>query len=296
LERKILRESTQVFADELFGGRLVELCRSERGIGLLLAVQKADIMSQAFPNATLDQPLKCVIVEDEPLAAEILAEYVNQTPFLELTHICYDAIKALDVVRQNPVDVMFLDINLPKLNGLDFLKTLLHQPRVIITSAYHQYAVEGFELQVVDYLLKPIEFARYAKAVNKLLKPQRHPDAAPQRPAEHLVRPYYFFTVSKRSVKIYLDEILYVESMKDAVTIVTKNKSYNTHYQLGELENLMRSDNFLRIHRSFLVAVDKIESFSASEVEVGGRTLPIGRSHKTYVMEKLGRGQGEKIA
>jgi DNA-binding LytR/AlgR family response regulator len=248
-----------------------------------------------FPSALLPQPLKCIIVEDEPLAAEILAEYVNQTPFLELTHICYDAIKALDVVRQNPVDVMFLDINLPKLNGLEFLKTLLHQPRVIITSAYHQYAVEGFELQVTDYLLKPIEFARYTKAVNKLLQPQRNPDSNIQKPAEHLVRPYYFFTVSKRSVKIYLDEILYVESLKDAVSIVTKSKAYNTHYQLGELEDLMRSDNFLRIHRSFMVAIDKIESFSASEVEIAGRTLPIGRSHKLYVMEKLGRGQGEKM-
>lgn len=245
-----------------------------------------------FPSPQFPHPLKCIIVEDEPLAAEILAEYVNQTPFLELTHICYDAIKALDVVRQNPVDVMFLDINLPKLNGLEFLNTLLHQPRVIITSAYHQYAVEGFELQVTDYLLKPIEFGRYTKAVNKLLKPQRHADSVVPKPAEHLVRPYYFFTVSKRSVKIYLDEILFVESLKDSVSIVTKAKAYNTHYQLGELEDLMRSDNFLRIHRSFMVAIDKIESFSASEVEIAGRTLPIGRSHKLYVMEKLGKGSG----
>lgn len=251
-------------------------------------------MSQSQPNpqllaAQLAKPLKCIIVEDEPLAAEILAEYVSQTPFLELTHVCHDAINALDVVRQNPVDVMFLDINLPKLNGLEFLNTLLHQPRVIITSAYHQYAVEGFELQVTDYLLKPIEFARYSKAVNKLLKPHLQADSVVQKPAEHLVRPYYFFTVSKRSVKIYLDEILYVESLKDSVSIVTKTKAYNTHYQLGELETLMRSDNFLRIHRSFMVAMDKIESYSASEVEIAGRTLPIGRSHKLYVMERLGR-------
>jgi DNA-binding LytR/AlgR family response regulator len=234
-------------------------------------------------------PLRCIIVEDEPLAAEILAEYIGQTPFLELTHTCYDAIKALDVVRQNPVDVMFLDINLPKLSGLEFLKTLLHQPRVIITSAHHQYAVEGFDLQVTDYLLKPIEFARYTKAVNKLLLPQRHSDPAPAKPSDPPARPYYFFTVSKRSVKIYLDEILFIESLKDSVSIVTKTKAYNTHYQLGELEELMRSDNFLRIHRSFLVAVDKIESFSAAEVEISGRTLPIGRSHKLYVMERLGR-------
>ena len=161
---------------------------------------------------------------------------------------------------------------------------------MIITSAYHEFAVEGFDLQVTDYLLKPIEFSRFTKAVNKLLLPQRLSDtAAPAIPALIPVRAYYFFTVNKRSVKIYLDEILFVESLKDAVSIVTKAKAYHTHYQLGELEELMRSDNFLRIHRSFLVAIDKIESFSAAEVEIVGRTLPIGRSHKLYVMERLGR-------
>lgn len=233
--------------------------------------------------------LRCIIVEDEPLASEILSEYIAQTPFLQLTHICNDAIQALDAVRAHPVDVIFLDINLPKLSGLEFLKTLLHPPKVIVTSAYHEFAVEGFDLQVVDYLLKPIEFSRFTKAVNKLLQPHRAPDLqAASKPAQP-VRPYYFFTVNKRSVKIYLDEILFIESLKDSVSIVTKAKAYNTHYQLGELEELMRSDNFLRIHRSFLVAVDKIESFSAAEVEIAGRVLPIGRSHKEYVMGKLGR-------
>jgi DNA-binding LytR/AlgR family response regulator len=189
-----------------------------------------------------------------------------------------------------PVDVIFLDINLPKLSGLDFLKTLLHQPKVIITSAHHEYAVEGFNLQVIDYLLKPIEFSRFTKAVQKLLLPQRHTEVQPTsalKSSAPPVRAYYFFTVNKRSVKIYLDEILYIESLKDSVSIHTKNKSYNTHYQLGELEELMQSDNFLRIHRSFMVAVDKIDSYSASEVEVAGRILPIGRSHKTFVVGRL---------
>lgn len=235
--------------------------------------------------------LRCIIVEDEPLAAEILAEYIGMTPFLELTHVCPDAIKALDVVHAHPVDVIFLDINLPKLNGLEFLKTLRRQPKIIVTSAYHEFAVEGFDLQVTDYLLKPIEFSRFTKAVNKLLAPQRLADVSMQTPPKPPggTRPFYFFTVSKRSVKIYLDEILFIESLKDNVTIHTESKSYATHYQLGELEELLPKDNFLRIHRSFLVAVDKIESFSAAEVELAGRTLPIGRSHKEYVMERLGR-------
>lgn len=236
-------------------------------------------------------PLRCIIVEDEPLAAEILGEYIEQTPFLSLVETCNDAIRALDVLNNQAVDVIFLDINLPKLSGMEFIKTLRRQPKIIITSAYHEFAVEGFALQVTDYLLKPIEFSRFTKAVNKLLQPQRPAEiqnvvrAKPALPA----RPYYFFTVNKRSVKIYLDEILFIESLKDSVSIHTKTRSYSTHYQLGELEDLMNTDNFLRIHRSFLVAVDKIESFSAAEVEIGERTLPIGRSHKVLVMERLGR-------
>lgn len=238
----------------------------------------------------MNDPLRCIIVEDEPLASEILSEYIAQTPFLRLTHVCDDAIEALEVVRTHPVDVVFLDINLPKLSGLDFLKTLLHPPKVIITSAYHEFAVQGFDLQVVDYLLKPIEFSRFTKAANKLLLPHRAPaDVQAHSKPAHSVRPYYFFTVSKRAVKIYLDEILFIESLKDSVSIVTKARAYNTHYQLGELEELMRPHHFLRIHRSFLVAVDKIESFSAAEVEIAGRVLPIGRSHKEYVMGRLGR-------
>jgi len=230
--------------------------------------------------------MKCIIVEDEPIAAEILAEYVSQTPFLELTHVCPDALAALEIVRTHPVDVLFLDINLPKLSGIEFLKTLRRPPKVIITSAYHEYAVEGFDLQVVDYLLKPIEFSRFTKAAQKLLSPVRVQDpVALTKP----VRPFYFFTVSKRSVKIHLDEILYVESLKDSVTIRTAIKSYPTGYQLGELEEMLRNDNFLRIHRSFLVAVEKIESFSATEIEIGERILPIGRSHKEYVMMRLGK-------
>ena len=118
----------------------------------------------------MNNQLRCIIVEDEPLATEILSEYIAQTPFLNLTHICDDAIQALDVVRMHPVDVIFLDINLPKLSGLEFLKTLLHPPKVIVTSAYHEFAVQGFDLQVVDYLLKPIDFSSFTSLFNSALE------------------------------------------------------------------------------------------------------------------------------
>ncbi len=232
-------------------------------------------------------PLRCIIVEDEPLAAEILTEYIQMTPFLELVDTCSDAIKALEVVRDKPVDVIFLDINLPKLTGLEFIKSLANQPKIIITSAYHEFAVEGFDLQVVDYLLKPIEFNRFTKAVNKVLHARRVLEAASNFKKSISQRPFYFFSVQKRSVKIYLDEILYIESLKDTVTIHTAEHSYHTHYHLNELEELLPREHFLRIHRSFLVAIDKIDAFSAAEVEIGGRTLPIGRKYKELVANKL---------
>jgi DNA-binding LytR/AlgR family response regulator len=238
--------------------------------------------------------LKCLIVEDEPIAAEIIAEYIAETPFLTLVDICHDAISALDIVQNHPIDVIFLDINLPKLSGIDFIKTLRRQPKIIITSAYDAFAVEGFALQVVDYLLKPIEFSRFTKAVQKLLNPARQPADNPAPPP--IARPFYYFNVQKRQSKIFLDEIQFIESLKDSVVIITQKKEYLTHYQLGELEDLIHDENLMRIHRSFIVAIDKIDAFTATEVEVAGRVLPIGRSFKIDVMEKLGRRAKIKVA
>ncbi len=232
-------------------------------------------------------PLRCLIVEDEPLAAEILEEYIQMTPLLQKVGVCPDALKAIEFLRETPVDVIFLDINLPKLTGLEFLKALPKQPLIVITSAYHEFAVEGFDLQVVDYLLKPIEFNRFTMAVNRVLYKHRLGTGAPLYKKSIAHRPFYFFSVQKRSVKIYLDEILFIESLKDAVTIHTAQKAYPTHYHLNELEELLPKEYFLRIHRSFLVAIDKIDSFSAAEVEIGGRILPIGRKYKEFVAQRL---------
>ena len=235
------------------------------------------------------QILNCIIVEDEPLAADIISDYIEQTPFLHLLKICYNALEANEALPTMPVDVMFLDINMPKLSGLELLRTLAKPPKVIITTAYDEYGVDDFDLQVVDYLIKPVEFERFTIAANKLLLPVHLAGTVSANGKKNTVpiRPYYFFTVSKRAVKIYLDEILYIESLKDAVSINTVARNYSTHYQLGELESLMHSPNFLRIHRSFLVAIDKIDSYSAAEIEIGGRSLPIGRSHKDFVLERL---------
>ncbi|RYZ20688.1 MAG: response regulator transcription factor [Chitinophagaceae bacterium] len=230
--------------------------------------------------------IRCLLLEDEPLAAEVLAEYIGQVPFLDLRAVCPDALFALDVLQREPIDLIFLDIHLPKMKGLDFIRTLTNPPRVIVVSAYSDYALQGYELNVVDYLLKPVEWSRFLMAVNKL-------QAVPGKPLEPVpatrtdVRPHLFFNVNKRRVKVCLDEILYIESLREYIRISTHNRSILTKYPLSEIEELLQQNHFLRIHRSFIVAQDKIDTFSATDVEVGGKQLPIGRIYKEAVLAAL---------
>lgn len=230
------------------------------------------------------QQFNCLIVEDEPLAAEVLQDYVKQVPFLSLAGVCADAIYALELLQKQPVDVIFLDIHLPKLKGFDFLKTLKNPPAIIITSAYHEYALLGYEFNVVDYLLKPVEFSRFLMAVNKLRFAKTEPATARIADPE---KPSLFFNVNKKKVRIFLDEILYIESLKEYVRIVTTGRTILTKFALGQVEDLLAKNNFLRVHRSFIVAKNKIEAFTATDVEIGGQQIPIGRSYKDLVMAVL---------
>lgn len=232
------------------------------------------------------RPLTCLIVEDEPLAAEILEDYIRQTPRLTLVSSCPDALYALEALQQQSVDVLFLDVHLPKLKGLDFLRSLRRPPQVILTTAYHQYALESYDLNVVDYLLKPIDFPRFLRAVAKLQFPR--PTATLSADLDGPPpRPFRFFNVNKKMVRVFLDEILYIESLKEYVRIVTADRAIVTLSQLGEIERLLDEPNFLRIHRSYLVAVPHIEAFNQTTVEVGGHSLPIGRTYQVKVEDLL---------
>lgn len=231
------------------------------------------------------QQYQCLVVEDEPLAAEVMKDYISQVPFLHLAATCTDAIYAMDILRKEPIDVVFLDIHLPKIRGLEFIRSIANPPHIIITTAYQDYAVQGYELNVTDYLLKPVEFARFLTAVNKLKLGRPGETRLPGTPAE---RPYLFFNVSKKRVKIYLDEILYIESLKEYIRITTRDKSILTKYALADIEETLRQNDFLRIHRSFIVAKDKIDAFSATDIEINGKQIPIGRSYKDYIMAVLG--------
>ncbi len=234
------------------------------------------------------QKINCLIIEDEPLAAEVLEDYIHQVPFLQLVNICSDAIYAFEVLQKEKIELVFLDIHLPKLKGLDFVKTLENPPKIIITSAYQDYALQGYELNVLDYLLKPIEFNRFVTAVNKVRQIKENSLSA-ERLHDTKERPFFFFNVGKKKVKIYLDEILFIESLKEYIKIVSKDKSILTKFQLGQTEYLLNNDNFLRIHRSFVVAKDKVDAFSATDVEIQGKLIPIGRSYKEQVYAQLER-------
>jgi DNA-binding LytR/AlgR family response regulator len=231
--------------------------------------------------------LRCLIVEDEPIAAEITQSYIEQVSFLQLESICVNAIAAFELLKEKPVDVIFLDIHLPKLKGIEFLKTLKHRPKIIITSAYKQYALEGFELEITDYLLKPFSFTRFLLAVNRLQTHEGKTETADKTQSKK-ERQYYYFNVNKKTVKIYADEILYAESLKDYVKIFTIEKVIISKFQLGELNIFLNSINFLRIHRSFIIAKDKMESISSAEIEIRGKSLPIGRTYLSSVKEEFG--------
>ena len=228
----------------------------------------------------------CLIVEDEPLAIEVLEDYIHQVPFLQLAAICKDAIYALEMLQKEKIDLIFLDIHLPRMKGVDFIKTLINSPRIIITSAFQEYALQGYELNVVDYLLKPIEFGRFLFAVNKL---KHLVDIAPSSNITPIAgeRASLFFNVSKKKVKMFLDEILYIESLKEYVKIFSRDKSILTKFQIGEIEDLLKKNNFLRIHRSFIVAKDKIDAYTVTDVEINGKQIPIGRSYKELVISSL---------
>jgi two-component system, LytTR family, response regulator len=224
--------------------------------------------------------LRCMIIEDEPLAVKVLADYVSQVPFLELQGSFRDAIRATEFLRSRETDLIFLDIHLPKLKGMAFLRTLINPPAVIITTAYHQYAVEGFELNVTDYLLKPIEFERFLVAVNKV-KVGRG-DGVDGQPLPE-AKDFIFLTVQKKKVKILFPEILYVESQKEYIKITTTKRVYVSKMSTHEIETLLPAHLFKRVHRSFIVAVGKIESYTADMVEVNGVAIPIGRGYRDII-------------
>lgn len=237
--------------------------------------------------------IRCLVVDDEPLAKEVLIKYIGQLETLTLAGTCENAIDTLLFLQQHQVDLLFLDIQMPRLSGIDLLKTLTYRPKVIFTTAFREYALEGFELNVLDYLLKPISFERFLMAINKyhaagvaspVIPYPIHPKATTGLSAT----PFMYIKVDKKMVKVFLRDILYIEGLKDYVKVKTIDRSLVTYQRLTYLEEKLPDSQFLRIHRSYIIALDKISSFSSTLIEIGQEELPIGRQYKPEVMKALG--------
>ncbi len=229
--------------------------------------------------------LRCLLVDDEPPALEVLEAYVREVAQLELVGTCSNALQAFGVLQAQPVDLLFLDVKMPKMLGTDFLRSLRHPPQVIFTTAYREYAYEGFELDAVDYLLKPVSLERFLKAVAKASKTDAPAEPAPAANPEA----FLYFRIDRKMVKVVLRDILYVEGLKDYVKIHTvAGPTLVVKQTVAAMEEKLSESNFLRIHRSFIVALDKIRTYSARHVEVANQELPIGRLFHQRVEEMLG--------
>ena len=225
--------------------------------------------------------LRCVIIDDEPLAINVIRKYISEMDSLEVAATFNSAVKASEYLKENPVDLLFLDINMPMLDGLSFLKSFEVKPKVILITAYDQYALEGYELDVVDYLLKPVAFPRFVKAVNKAksLIEKEIPKETQSQPGD---RNYRFIKIDKKKLqKIYLDDIIVVESLKDYIRIITEKGRYIVHQTLSSFTDELPQDQFIRIHRSVTVSLEKIEALEGNSVEIDGKRYTIGRSYLT---------------
>ena len=228
---------------------------------------------------------KCLIIDDEPLAINVIKSYLQQIDDFEISETFNNAIDALNFLKSNTVDVIFLDINMPVLDGINFIKSLETPPLLIVTSAYDEFALKTYELDVLDYLIKPIEFPRFMKALNKVNRRLENNKSFVDITND---RPYLFIKIDKKKMKkIFLDEILTVESLKDYLKINTTTGKYIIHSTLSDFTNLLPSNDFIRIHRSYTIAINKIDSVEGNSVEIEGLRYVIGRSYIEEVKHKI---------
>lgn len=236
--------------------------------------------------------LKCLIVEDEPLARNLMTEYVKKVSYLELVNACSNPLDALEVLRNHHIDLLFLDIQMPEITGITLLKTLQKKPLVILTTAYSEYAIESYELDVVDYLLKPITFDRFLKAVDKASQRITAPKtiSASENP-EGNTPPFVFVKDGTKLVKIQWADILYVEGLKDYVTIHTRTQKVITLQRLKTLETQLPSDKFIRVHHSYIIALSAIDAIHKGEIQIGNAFIPISDSYKKSFREFIEKNQ-----
>lgn len=232
--------------------------------------------------------LRCLLIDDEPGALKVLESHIANVNGLEIVAQCKNAIEAIDVLQENSIDLIFLDIKMPKLLGTDFLRSLPNPPKIIFVTAYSEYAMEGFELDAVDYLLKPVSFERFIKAIAKAKRTmgqemQTHSDEYKANPEA-----FIYLKVDKNMQKVLINEILYIESWKDYIKVfLTDGKSFMAKQSISSVENLLSSHRFLRVHRSYIVAIDKVKGFNNLYIQFPSNEVPIGRLYKQVVMDAI---------
>lgn len=224
--------------------------------------------------------IKCLVIDDEPPARDILKKYIAGVDLLQLAGECSNAVETLSFLQSNAVDLLFLDIKMPHILGTSFLRTLKNPPKVIFTTAFRKYAVEGFDLNAVDFLLKPISFERFLQAVNKVMQMDIHippntnalNDTLPDQS-----HPFLYFRADRKMVKVFLEDILFIESLKDYIKVVTTQKIIISKQSIASLVEMLPKDAFVRVHRSYIIAINKIDSYNADAIGIGKTEIPIGR-------------------
>ncbi|UAB85760.1 response regulator transcription factor [Zunongwangia sp. SCSIO 43204] len=230
--------------------------------------------------------LSCIIIDDEPLAIKVIKNYVEQIKELSLQATFTNAVDSMNFIKENKVDLLFLDVNMPLLDGYSFLESLPHKPNVIITTAHAEYAVKGYELEILDFLIKPIPFPRFLKAVNKALKLKNESQNSTKSNTETLE--HIFVKVDKKRMhKIYLKDILVIESLKDYIKIITATDKHIVHQTLSSFTESLPQDRFIRIHRSYTIAIPKVEAIEGNSLEIGGSRYTIGRSYINEAKEAI---------
>ena len=232
--------------------------------------------------------IKYLIIDDEHIAHDIIKGYCDMLPNLELQKNCYDALEAIQYLNEHKVDLIFLDLNMPKLKGFDFLKTLASPPKVVVTTAYSEFALEGYDLNVIDYLLKPFSFERFLKAVNKAVNANDKPQAASSGEKGPAKENRIFLSGDKKHTQLVVDDILYIEASGNYTKVITTHETITTREKISNLLTLLPADDFLQVHKSFAVATKHINSVEGNRIVIGDHVIPIGRVYKLNINRLLG--------
>jgi two-component system LytT family response regulator len=227
--------------------------------------------------------IRCLVVDDEPLALHIVEDYISKVPFLQLVKATTNPIEALTLVQQGEVDLVFLDVQMPELTGIQFLKIANGKAKVILTTAYPEYALEGYELDVVDYLLKPIAFDRFFKAVQKVqgtLQPSAKPEKSPEPAQNDFLSDFIFVKSEHKIQKVYLRDIMFIEGLKDYISIFTPGERIITLQNMKKMEDALPERHFVRVHKSYIVSLNKIDSIERSRIWIGDKIIPVGDTYR----------------